>query len=140
MSIIKWEPFSPRPFFLDWSGFLEDSGAIRPSEGLDIYETAKNIVVEAAVPGLSAEEIVVTVEDGVLTISGDHLETETDAKKKSAVYKSSRQTSFRYATALPREVDETKTKAKLTTGVIKITIPKTQEELRKPKLIAIETE
>lgn len=40
------------------------------TEGLDVYETADEVVVKAAVPGVPADKIEVTFEDGVLRIRG----------------------------------------------------------------------
>lgn len=140
MSIIRWEPFSPKPFFFDIHSMLDDMAGSKASDGLDIYETKTNVVVEAAVPGLNKKDIKVSVDDGVLTISGDSMETEEEAKEKHAVYKSSRQTSFRYATTLPREVEDSKAKAKLVGGVIKVTIPKAKVEKKEIKPIPIEVE
>ena len=38
---------------------------------IDVYTTASEIVVIAAVPGLSAEQVEVTLEGGILTIRGE---------------------------------------------------------------------
>jgi len=140
MSVIKWEPFSPRPFFFDLPGFLEDLPSSGSNQGLDIYETEGAVVVEASVPGISAEELKVSLDNGVLTISGDHLENEDEAGEKHAVYKTSRQASFRYATTLPREVEEGVVTAKLAKGVVKIILPKAEDRAEKATEIAIETE
>jgi HSP20 family protein len=51
------------------------------------------------------------------------------------VYKSTRQTSFSYSTNLPRIVDPSKAEAEVEQGVLKITIPKSEED--KPKKIEV---
>ena len=56
-------------------------------------------------------------------------------KKKKVVYKSSRQMSFHYSTSLPRRVDASRADAEVENGVVKVTIPKVEEE--KPKKIVV---
>ena len=62
-------------------------------------------------------------------------ENQEEKDKKKVVYKSSRQTSFSYSTSLPRMVDSTKAAAEVENGVVKVTVPKMEEE--KPKKISV---
>jgi len=105
------------------------------SSGLDIYETDDAVVVEAQVPGVPEEDVNVTIEGNVLTICANFEETEEEKDKKKTVYKSTRQTSFNYSTNLPRMVSSEEANAEVENGVVKVTIPKIEEE--KPKKIEV---
>ncbi len=134
MKLVKWNhPYSYWPSILDEDFFEWPS--ISEEKGLNIYETDNEVVVEASVPGIPEDDVVVTVEGNVLTISADYKETEEEKDKKKAVYKSTRQMSFSYSTSLPRAVDSTKAEAEVENGVVKVTIPKTEET--KPKKIEV---
>jgi HSP20 family protein len=109
------------------TNFLEEKN------GIDIYETDDSVIVEAQVPGIKQEDVSITVEGNILTITAEHIEKEED--KKKVVYKSTRQTSFHYATTLPRMVNANKAEAEVENGLVKVTIPKAEEE--KPKRIVV---
>ncbi len=135
MAIIKWN----RTYPTLWPSMLDDDLLDWPNlssdKGLNVYETDDAVVVEAAVPGIPEDKVEVTVEGNILTISGTHDENQEEKDKKKVVYKSSRQTSFSYSTSLPRMVDSTKAAAEVENGVVKVTVPKMEEE--KPKKISV---
>ena len=134
MAIVKWNRWGvPAVFDEDnWLSQLFDTGT---STGLDVYETNDAIVVEAQVPGIKEENIEINIDGNVLTINATQKETEEQKDKKKTVYKSTRQTSFSYSTNLPRIVDPSKAEAEVEQGVLKITIPKSEED--KPKKIEV---
>ncbi|HOD01233.1 MAG TPA: Hsp20/alpha crystallin family protein [bacterium] len=134
MAIVKWNRWGvPAVFDEDnWLSQWFDTGT---STGLDVYETNDAIVVEAQVPGIKEENIEINIDGNVLTINATQKETEEQKDKKKTVYKSTRQTSFSYSTNLPRIVDPSKAEAEVEQGVLKITIPKSEED--KPKKIEV---
>jgi len=138
VALVRWSKMLPVwPSFFDedtWPS-LTNWPELSSSSGLDIYETDNDVVVKASVPGIPEEKVNVTVEGNVLTINGEHQETEEEKKEKKVVYKSTRQTSFSYSTSLPRMVDGSKAKAEVENGVVMVTIPKVEEE--KPKKIEV---
>lgn len=134
MAIVKRESFL-HPFFRWPEIWEEEWPEISTARDLSIYETDKDIVVEAPIPGVPAEKVEVTVEDGVLTIKGGHEETEEEKKKKKVVYRAARRASFNYATSLPRAAEEGKAKAEVEDGIVKVTIPKAKKE--KPKTVKV---
>ncbi len=102
MAIIKWSRYVPSmwPSVFDddnWPTLTSNWPDLSSSTGLDIYETDTDVVVKAAVPGLADSEVEVTVEGNVLTITGEHKESNEETREKKTVYKSSRQTSFSYS-------------------------------------------
>jgi len=135
MAIVKWNKWTPiYPSMFNDEDFWP-SNLLDTDRGIDIYETDDSVVVEAQVPGIKEEDVQVTVEGNILTISAEHEEKEEEKDKKKTVYKSTRQTSFHYSTTLPRMVNAAKAEAEVEKGVVKVTIPKAEEE--KPKKIVI---
>lgn len=137
MAIIRFDPFMNRhfvrPFFSNWDD--EEWPEIKMTEGLDVFEENDQVVVKAAVPGVSADQVEVTFEDGVLRITARVEEREEEKKKKKVIYRMDRVASFDYTTTLPRAIDAKSLDAKVENGVVIIT-GKIAEEA-KPKKIAV---
>ncbi len=137
MAIIRLDPFSSRrwmrPFFSSWED--EEWPEIKMTDGLDVYEEGDQVIVKAAVPGVSADQVEVTFEDGVLRVTARTEETEEEKKKKKVVYRMDRVASFDYTTTLPRAIDAKSLEAKVEDGVVVIS-GKIAEEA-KPKKIAV---
>lgn len=115
---------------------LEDTwNQITADRGIDVYEEGDKIVVKAPVPGVPADDVEVTYEDGVLRIRATHEERQEDKDKKTAVYRQERVVSFDYATTFPRPVDSNQISADVQDGVVVITAP--IAEAAKPKKIAV---
>lgn len=132
-TLIKWNPWKPM-----WPSFFDEDFEFPQAfdnTGLDIYETDDSIVVEAQVPGVKEENVSVTVEGNILSISAEEKDTEEKKEKKKTVYKSTRQSSFNYSTTLPRMVDASKAEAEVENGVVTVTVPKTEDE--KPRKIEV---
>lgn len=137
MAIVKLNPFSP--WFNDrfFSVFDEEENwpVVKVTEGLDVYETGNEVVIKAAVPGIPADKVDVTFEDGVLRIRAEVEETEEEKKKKKVVYRQQKMSYFDYTTTLPRAVDGEKISAEVADGVVTIKAP--IAETAKPKKIAV---
>lgn len=95
-------PFWSFPNFFDTESLLESVPKSIEHSGLGISEDKDFIIVEAALPGLSPEEIEVTFEKGVLWIKGEKKE-EMEDKKRNYYRKASK--SFSYHVDIPGEVD-----------------------------------
>ncbi len=105
------------------------------TEGLDVYEEDDKVIVKAAVPGVPADKVDVTFEDGVLRIKAKVEEKEEEKKKRKVVYRMDRVASFDYTTTLPRPVDEKSIEARVENGVVIITAKIAEEA--KPKKIPV---
>lgn len=137
MAIVKINPFSPWLSDRFFPAFEEDENwpMAKVTEGLDVFETEKDVVVKAAVPGIPAEHVDVTFEDGVLRIKAEVSETDEEKKAKKVVYRQQKMSYFDYTTTLPRAVDGTKISAEVNDGVVTIKAP--IAEAAKPKKIAV---
>jgi len=137
MAIIRWTPSWPR-WGWRWPSIFEEEEEwpeLAVTEGLDVYETADEVVVKAAVPGVPADKIEVTFEDGVLRIRGKVEETEEEKKRKKVVYRSQRMAAFDYTTTLPRAVEADKLEAEISDGVLTVKAP--IAAAAKPKKITV---
>ena len=104
---------------------------------VDVYETPDSVVVEVEAPGMKKEDIKITIEDDVLRIHGEKkLEKENKDKNYYIVERS--YGTFERAFKLPEYVDTEKIKAKFENGVLKISLPKKEEE--KKKVIDVQIE
>lgn len=109
--------------------FLADLTPVYPYDqeypALDLAEYDDESVVVAELPGVNKEDLKVTVEDGVLTISGVRkpYEIPQDAR---IILNEMRVREFSRSIELPHEVKIDKVSAELENGVLRITLPKTE--------------
>jgi HSP20 family protein len=89
---------------------------------IDVVRDDGNLVLRADVPGIKPEEVKIEVEDGILTISGEHEESHEE-KDKEYVRRERRYGSFHRSMALPAGVDPRNIKAETKHGVVEVTIP-----------------
>jgi HSP20 family protein len=102
---------------------------------VDIYEDEHNIILTAETPGVEEKDLDITVENGVLTVSGERkMENEEKQDNFHRIERSYGR--FTRSFTLPPTVDETNVKAEFSNGVLKITLAKREEA--KPKQIKIE--
>ena len=104
---------------------------------VDIVESNDGLMVKAEVPGLEKDSFKVSVEDNVLTISGEK-KMEYDETDKDQNYHRVERTygSFSRSFTLPNTVDVKKVNAKYRNGVLEVKLPKSEEA--KPKEIEID--
>jgi HSP20 family protein len=103
---------------------------------MDISETEKTYEIKADLPGLSDEDIDLSVADGYLTLSGERSsETEEEGTKMHRLER--RYGSFQRVLQLPADADEGKIKAHMKNGVLNIEIMKIKEKVKEPKKINI---
>jgi len=100
----------------------------------DVYEDKDNFTVVAELPGMTKEDIEVSLHNGSLSVSG---ERKSDSKREDAeVYRAERFFGrFQRTITLPTTVAGDKVKAQYKDGVLTITLPKTEEA--KPKQIDV---
>lgn len=101
---------------------------------VEMYETDKEVVVKAELPGVKKENIEVSIKDNMLHIRGEKKEereekTETVHRVERAYGK------FERALSLPAEVKTDEVKAEFKDGVLEIRLPKA--EVSKDKKIEI---
>lgn len=137
MSIVQWNP---------WKEFDDVFGrAVRtPSEHLsgsewlpavDITETDAAYQIQLEVPGVPAEEVEVSMKEGVLTVSGERrFETETEGRRHRIERRYGR---FSRSFRLPEDVDANDISARAKDGVLSLIVAR--KEKARPRTIEVQT-
>ena len=152
MRVIRWEPFRDMDdvfnrFFADsvrrfpQAGFgAAQEGAQQPREWAplaDVSESEGEYVIKAEVPEVRKEDVSVTVQDGVLTLSGERKQEQREENER--VHRVERYYgSFARRFALPENADEQGIRAECRDGVIVIRIPKQKQVEQQPRQIQIQ--
>jgi HSP20 family protein len=101
---------------------------------VDIREDEKSIYVDAELPGMSKEDVEVSIENGLLTISGEK-KIEHQAKGREDLKERYFGRIYRSLT-LPSQVNENTVKATMADGILHLTL----EKVEQPKARRIEIE
>jgi HSP20 family protein len=135
MALIPWKPFEGMDqYFNDDNWFFPIfSGNQASGPIMDLYETDKEVIAEANLPGVNPDNVNVAIEDGMLRISGV-TEQKSEEKKKGYWRKEIRKGSFDRAIHLPVDIQENKIKATYEKGVLKIVMPKDEKKIKKTKI------
>ena len=151
MAIARWDPFDAflgaqddltRMFRRSWlrgpdEQSINEGGKWAPA--VDIYETGDSLVVEAELPGIDVTDIDVTVDDGVLTIKGERThEREVDEENYRRIERA--WGLFQRSIKLPTETVADNVTASYDSGVLKVTVPKTEPQQPKSIPVTIDTE
>jgi HSP20 family protein len=106
----------------------EEAGEFLPA--LDLAEKDNELVVKCEVPGMDPKDIDISLSDGMLTIRGEKKqereEKETDYHLVERSYGA-----FTRSIHLPKEVQGDKISASYKNGILKITLPKSEEAKKK---------
>jgi HSP20 family protein len=99
---------------------------------IDMYQTDKDVVVKATLPGVNAEDVHISVSGDLLTIKGEHSEEEV-VNEADYIHRERRYGTFSRSLPLPVSVNSDKAEAVFDKGVLTVTLPKKEEA--KPKRI-----
>lgn len=145
MSIVRWEPFVGVDDILNRMfptyGRQAARAASKPavsdwSPSADISETDKEFLIRAELPAVRKEDAKVSVEDGMITISGERKhESEEKGEKYHRV--ESFRGSFTRSFYLPENVDEAAIRCESKDGVLTVHLPKKAQSKSTPKEIQI---
>ena len=102
---------------------------------VDVHESDKEITLRTELPGLSNEDVELTVEQGRLTVQGEKRfeKEESDGEYRRV---ESRYGTFYRSFPLPDSIDQDNIAAHFDNGVLNVTLPKT--EAAKPKKIDVQ--
>jgi HSP20 family protein len=148
MRVIRWEPF--RDFDDTFDRFFQEAFRRLPRQGAetgaaptvwapaaDISETDSEYLVKAELPEVRKEDLSVTVQDGVLTLTGERKQDKRESNEK--VHRIERfYGSFARRFSLPEDADEQGIRAESKDGVVLIHIPKHKVVQPQPRQIAVE--
>lgn len=117
-----------------FNGLLDLDRSSRSVAAADLYETEEGYGLELELPGFREAEIDVTVDRGVLTISGARSEEE-DEKGRTYHVRERRNERFTRSFSLPASIRGEDVEAHLDAGVLTVELPKSPEA--KPHRIAV---
>jgi HSP20 family protein len=118
---------------LDWQ--YRDSAAASWVPAVDVFEEADNIRITAEIPGVQPENIAISLEGNLLTISGT--KQQEAEEKTERVHRYERvYGAFERAFTLPASVEPKDIKARYDNGVLTVTLPKSEKA--KPRQIEVE--
>jgi HSP20 family protein len=141
MALTRWDPFAEiarlqdqlfRGYGLDMP--RREAGAFAPA--VDIYEEKDAYFVKAELPGVKAEDVHVSVENGVLTLKGER-KFEREEKRENYHRIERSYGEFTRSFSLPKTVDAENVRANMAEGVLTLTIPK--KAAPEPKRIQVGT-
>jgi HSP20 family protein len=119
-----------------WSGqsSAEEVSTRRWMPAVDIRETDEALVLSAELPGMTKEDVQITLENQVLTLSGER-KFEKEAKGENYHRIERSYGAFNRSFTLPTHVKTDKVDASFENGVLSVTLPKMEES--KPRRISI---
>ncbi len=120
-------------FWKDWPGTTNTSDWV-PAANIKEEETKYHVELSAA--GYNREDIKVSVEDDTLTITGE-VKIENEETKENYVKREFRSGNFKRSFNLNGMVDTDKIDAKYIDGILKIDLPKVENEVKKLKEITV---
>jgi HSP20 family protein len=101
---------------------------------LDISERKDAYLVTVELPGVDADDLEITLEDGLLTIQGErHFAQDSSEQQFHRVER--RYGAFRRSITLPAQVQAEQIQASFDNGVLQVVVPKMEEA--KPKRIQV---
>lgn len=140
------DPFFASPFALSSRHLDFDSANLANVPALDLSETETSYVVTANVPGFTKDQLEITHEGNTVSIKGtwktesksneDTATTEsTSAKSENYLHRERSEGSFLRSFTIPDgSIDGSLISAKLSDGVLKVTLPKQQADEKQTKI------
>jgi HSP20 family protein len=121
-------------FAPEWPDWQENFTLKAWAPACDIYETDAAVIVKAELPEVKREDVKVSIENNVLTLTGERkLEEETKRDNYHRVERNYGQ--FLRSFTLPNNIDPAQITAEFQNGMLNITLPKRAEA--KPKEIEV---
>jgi HSP20 family protein len=143
MAITRWDPFRDlmsiqnemnRLFGRTYGGDVGEStrGAWTPA--LDVFETQEKFVITMELPGVSPDDVDISVEDSTLMVRGER-KFYSEQQEESFLRIERRFGEFTRSLTLPSTADAESIQASFDQGVLTIEVPKREEA--KPRKISI---
>lgn len=122
-------------FFRPMRG-LEEATTDNFAPPIDITERENEFVVRTDLPGVKKEDINITLENGVLTISAEYKKEDEQKEGDRVIRQERRYGRYVRSLRLGVPIDEKKIKANYKDGVLELMLPKAEEA--KPKKISVD--
>jgi HSP20 family protein len=123
-------------FFRPMRVLEENNGGRDLIPAVDVSENDDHFTVRAEVPGVKKEDVDVTYENGMLTLSAETRSESEEKEGERVIRQERRYGKYMRSLRLGADIDESKIKATYKDGVLEITLPKAEEV--KPKRISVD--
>lgn len=145
MSLVRWDPFaslddmfSRMPsVFGRLPRLSSDGDTAEWSPSVDISETDTEYLLKVQLPAVKREDVHVTYDDGMLTISGERKQEKEEKGEKFHRIESFHG-AFSRSFSLPEAINAGTIRAEAKDGVITVHVPKSKVEAKKPTEIKIQ--
>ena len=123
-------------------GLMRRSGGQQRAEvtewapAIDVLTENGDLVIRAELPGVKQEDVDITLQDNVLTVSGQR-KAEQEEERGGYYVRERQYGSFSRSLTVPEGVDESKIHARYETGVLEVTV-EGAAQVQEPKRIQIE--
>lgn len=114
----------------------EDSGDKVPA--IDVHDGESQYLVRVDLPGINKEDIKVSLENGVLSVSAETTKEDKEEKDGKLIRQERHYGKFIRSLSVGSDVDPAGVKASFENGVLNLTLPKVQEQQPTSVSIAIE--
>lgn len=118
----------PSPFGFDWPKF--GAAAELPMPRVDVVDKSDHLLVRVELPGMTKDDIEVSVSDNSITLKGS-MRKEEDKEEGEYHRREIFSQVVARTVALPSEVDAEGARAQLKDGLLEVTIPKVARAKRK---------
>jgi len=116
------------PRLLDWN---VPAGFERGFPKVDIIDHDNEIEVQAALPGVKKEDLVVTINNQTITIRTSTKEEKKEEEQGKYFRREITRGEFQRTLSLPDNVDDANAKASFKDGILTVNIPKIEKSKRK---------
>lgn len=137
MNLVRWDPYRELMGMRQAMDRLLEGGAFRPSRSvisfnewvqpsLDVYQTPKEVVIKASLPGIKPEDVEVEITGDTLTIKAE-TKGEEKVEEEDYLCRECHYGSYFRAITLPQALKTEKAEASFDDGVLTLTIPRKRE-------------
>ncbi len=143
MTFVRFEPLREldnlnnrlHKFFGEFPANIDMGLSFSPR--VDIYADDQNIFIEAEIPGMKKEEMKISLQDNILTISGTKKREDKKAEKNQYFRNEIIYGDFSRSFSLPEDINSEDVEAQFENGILKIKIGKREVKKAKEKNIEI---
>jgi HSP20 family protein len=125
-------PFVFDDFFKPYNEWFDNAGLMGRTSNMpavNITELKDQYMVSLAVPGMKKDDFKIDLDGNFITISCEKEETKEE-KEKKFTRKEYNYSSFSRSFTLPEEINKEKIEASYVDGILKVSLPRTEEAKR----------
>ena len=133
-----WDDDFNRVFqgFLSPMRWVEEATGEDLTPAMDVKERDDAYVIKTEMPGVNKDDVSITLENGVLTITGESKSEKEEKEGERVLRQERRYGKFVRSLRLGTQIDEKGVKASYKDGVLELILPKADEV--KPKKITVD--